>query len=270
MRSHILMLMLAMLPATTAAAQFAGKKPGDAPAADAKAVDGGEQGALAAGPTANAMFAAIDVDGDGVITKVELRKAIKALMTLDADKDGNITLAEASSGNSPNGAPIGPGGDAAQFVERMMQFDKNRDGMLTANEVPANMRPMLQNADKNNDNAIDQGELVAALANIGNQFPGALGGRGVDAQQVTGQFLQYDRNRDGRLTQNEVPPQAMQMLQGGDQNNDGAIDAGELQAVIAGLGDRARAWQAGAGPNGERMPGRGNAERARKRDKEEN
>ena len=44
----------------------------------------------------NPMFEAIDANGDGTINNVELRKAIAALRKLDADGDGNITLAEAT------------------------------------------------------------------------------------------------------------------------------------------------------------------------------
>jgi Ca2+-binding EF-hand superfamily protein len=210
------------------------------------------------GPPPNPMFTAIDADGDGVITKAELRKAIVALKKLDADKDGNITLAEAS----PMGGPVG---DPAQFVDRIMQHDKDGNG-LTPDEVPAPMQPMLQNADQNGDGVITRDELAANMEKMRNQFRGAPGsgpfpggprgfapGAGrprAEAEQITGQFLQYDRDGDGRLTANELPREAARMLQGGDQNNDGAIDAGELQAAIARMGGAARAWAAGREPGG--------------------
>jgi hypothetical protein len=38
------------------------------------------------------------------------------------------------------------------------------------------------------------------------------------------------------------------MLKGGDLNGDGAIDAGELQALAARMGDRMKAWGTGADP----------------------
>jgi Ca2+-binding EF-hand superfamily protein len=248
-----------MLPAAMAGAQLldetgkpaVGRAAGAGAKRDAKpqAAAGGAR--EAAQPRSNAMFAAIDANGDGVITKIELRKAIKALQTLDTDGDGSITLAEANVG----GGPVGPGGPDDPQIAALMANDLNGDGKLQPGEVPGNLLPMLQNADRNGDGAIDRQELSAAMANMRNRFGGGPGsgpwnGRGpiaggarnaVDADQITGQFLQNDHNGDGQLTADELSPQSARMLRGADQNNDGAIDAGELQAAIAKMGDRARA-----------------------------
>ena len=61
--------------------------------------------------------------------------------------------------------------------------------------------------------------------------------------------MQNDRNGDGKLSTDEVPPQAMNMLRGGDQNNDGAIDAAEMQIIMRRMGGRARALSGGLGPD---------------------
>ncbi len=287
MRSFLWAIGLAMWTTATAAAQLLDNgtdKPADKPVAGRPAADakrdgnaGRPLGGPAARPQPNAMFTAMDADGDGVISKVELRKAIKALKTLDTDNDGSITLAEASVG----GGPIGPGGPLGEDpqIAQLMANDKNRDGKLTANEVPNEMLPMLRGVDQNNDGEIIREELVAAMANMRNQFgggpggpwrggPGGVVGGARDAEQATGRFLQFDKNGDGRLTDDELPQDATRMLRGADRNNDGAIDAGELQAALAQLGDRARAFRAGGGPEGPR--GRGNDARARKRLGDEN
>jgi Ca2+-binding EF-hand superfamily protein len=147
-----------------------------------------------------------------------------------------------------------------------MANDKNKDGKLTPNEVPNNMLPMLQGVDQNGDGAIDRGELQAAWANRNQAAGGPWRGPGSpgagDAQQATGQFLRYDRNGDGRLTNDEVPPQAARALQGADRNNDNAIDAGELQAALAQQGGKARALRGGIDPDDVR--GRKNLVRDRK------
>ena len=57
---------------------------------------------------------------------------------------------------------------------------------------------------------------------------------------MMGQWLQWDRNGDGKLSPNEVPPQAAGMLRGGDQNNDGMIDPAELRLLIERNGERMR------------------------------
>ncbi len=268
MRSYFWALMLTMLPAATAAEQLLTKpdKPAEDRPADAKPAGAGDAAKRdAAGPPPNAMFTVIDADGDGVITKVELRKAIVALKTLDSDGDGKITLAEASAGAAPTGLL----GDASQFLDRLMQNDKDGDGKLSPEEVPPQMLPMLQNADKNGDRVLDRTELAAAAEEM-KQFrggPGAFGprGGGQGADPTTGRFLRHDRNGDGRLSLDEVPPQMRNMFQRQDDlNGDGALDAAELQVVIARMGGRARG--AGFNPDDARTPGRDIEARARKRE----
>jgi Ca2+-binding EF-hand superfamily protein len=73
-----------------------------------------------------------------------------------------------------------------------------------------------------------------------------------------GHFMQYDSNHDGVLSPNEVPPQARAMLRGADFNNDGVIDAKELQEFARKMGERMKAFNAGANPNGQGfVPGDG-------------
>jgi Ca2+-binding EF-hand superfamily protein len=264
MRTFFFAIGFVVLAAASAGAQLLGgpaNKAGDkaddkaaagGKAAGAKAAAGGKAAKDApAAPQSNAMFNAIDVNSDGVISKTELRKAIKALQALDADDDGSITLAEASVGGGPivPGAPLGMDPQIAQ----LMANDRNNDGKLTVDEVPRDLVPLLQGVDQNQDGALDRAELEGAMANMRNQFGGGpwrgpggnVAGAGNAQQQATGRFLQYDRNGDGRLTANELPQDASRMLQGADRNNDGAIDAGELQAAIAQQGGRARALRGG-------------------------
>jgi Ca2+-binding EF-hand superfamily protein len=278
MRSFILAIGFVTLLSATASAQLLGgppKKPADNP--DAKAVPGRPAGdakknvdakggaAAPAAPQQNAMFNVIDVNADGIISKTELRKAIKALQSLDADDDGNITLAEASIG----GGAVAPGGALGNNpqIAQLMANDLNKDGKLTVNEVPPQMAAMLGGVDQNGDNAIDEAELQNAMANMRNQPGGPWANQGGNvagtgnANEATGQFLRYDQNRDGKLTSGELPQQASRILQGADRNNDGSIDAGELQAALAQQGGRARALRGGVDVNDPR--GR-EAARARK------
>lgn len=210
-------------------------------------------GPNAGAPQGNALFAAMDADGDGVISKVELRKAIKALKTLDTDNDGSITLAEASVGAVPTAA-VGLAANAPQ-VARLMAMDRNKDNTLTANEVPPAMQQMLGAADQNGDGVITRDEIAAAVANSRNQFgagpwrgrPAAKAGGLNDAEQAMGQFLQHDKNNDGKLSEDELPQQMKRMMLA-DRNKDGQLDASEMQAALAQLGDRARPLRGGVDP----------------------
>ena len=253
---------------STASAQFANTPAakGDTPADPPKVVDPATPPVNAADPNAaqggaggSGIFAVLDTDGDGTISKVELRKAIVSLKKLDTDNDGTLTLAECGgdAANAGGGPVAGAANDATQWMDRIMSKDRNADGLLTPEELTENERQMLRNADLNGDGAIDRQEL-AAVGQGGGAQPGNLGGVNNGAtgagrrggnNEAMGRFFQMDRNGDGRLTSDEVPANSAAMLQGGDRNNDGAIDAGELQAISARMGDRMRAFGTGADPN---------------------
>ncbi len=296
------------LAASTATAQLLQTPDADKPAADKDKPAAGERPAGAGGPPdrrgpggpagagvqggagafrgpmgrmSNPLFEAIDTDSDGMITKVELRKAVAQLKKLDTDQDGNISLAEASSPVGPGG-PMGPGGPGGQFgdpnqmINALMQNDKNGDGKLTADELPGPMaQQMIQNGDKDGDGALSKEELTQAMQAMQNQFgngpggfqggqgnfpggPGAFqgGATGAGQRQMMGQWLQWDRNGDGMLSSGEVPSQAMGMLRGGDQNGDGMIDAGELRILIERNGERMRG-ALGRNQNGQNSAGQG-------------
>jgi Ca2+-binding EF-hand superfamily protein len=270
--------LLVLLLVSTASAQFANdpalkKPPETAPAKpDDKPADPpgipveppADLAAGAAGP--NAIFAALDTDGDGTISKLELRKAVASLKKLDANNDDKLTLAECGGGTAaPAGNPtaIAGNGAANPWIDHVMTKDRNNDGKLTPNELTNDEKQMLRNADLNNDGAIDRQEL-AAMGNNGGVPGGGYGGvSGVNGNPVAGRrgneamgrFLQYDRNRDGRLTADEVPQEAVGALQGADSNGDGAIDAAEMQAAIAKMGSRAKAFAGGVDPNAGGNPG---------------
>jgi Ca2+-binding EF-hand superfamily protein len=214
------------------------------------------------GAMSNLLFEAIDVDGDGMITKRELSRAAAQFKKLDTDGDGNISLAEVA----PQGMAMGPAmaggqfGDPNQMIASLMQNDKNGDGKLTADEIPGPMaQQMIQNGDKDGDGALSREELAQAMQGMQNgagnwpggpqggqgNFPGGQGafqGRGMGAgeRQMMGQWMQWDRNGDGMLGANEVPRQAAGMLRGGDLNNDGMISPAELKMLIERNGERMR------------------------------
>lgn len=146
----------------------------------------GDAGAAAPDP----LFALLDTDGDGAISAKELHKAVAALKECDANHDGSIAWDEIvaasgaasqmrlGQGNSSTGigaAGGGLGGEASQSFKRFMQYDKNHDGKLTVDEVPASMRDL----DQNGDGVIDAKELQMAVERAGGRMnPGMTRGPG--------------------------------------------------------------------------------------------
>ena len=211
------------------------------------------------GRRSNPLFSALDTDGDGSISKVELRKAVANLAKLDADGDGNITQEEAGGGGP--GGPGGPGfggpggamGDSAQMVNQIMTQDKNGDGRLTLDEVDERTARMLQRADQNNDQAIDRNELSTAIDQMrqrfggggfggpgGGGFGGPGGGRGGD--DATQRIMSLDKDGDGKISVDEAPEseQVRGMLRQADANGDGAVDASEIEQFSRRMGGRMR------------------------------
>ena len=285
MRVYLPILLFAILPLASAVGQPVGdpnnaignRPPQGRPGAP------GPQGFL--GPPPNVMFNAIDVDGDGTITKAELRRAVVQLRKLDTDGDGNITLAEVS----PPGGPGGPAGNPAQFVAQMMANDLNGDGQLSPNEVPDHLKPMLQNADLDNSGTISRQELTALAVNMRNQFPGGpgagpwndaagglrgqggVGNRAADPQRMTGQMMRNDRNNDGKLSADELPDNMRGMFKPADDlDGDGALDAAELRAAVERMGDQARGVRDRFNPDrGDPRDRRGGRNRTRDGDADE-
>jgi hypothetical protein len=146
------------------------------------------------GPPPNPIFAAIDADGDGVISKRELRKAVAVLRKLDRNQDGDITLEEANAplaqvgfggpgtsggfngGRSNFGGPAGfPGRDGVeqqQFSQQLLANDRNGDGKLSPDEVPTQLRGSLRGGDTNGDGVIDAQELQLITQRMSERFRG--------------------------------------------------------------------------------------------------
>src|SRR6187401_726710 len=121
----ILCLSIVCLFTTTAVAQFANKgalprnieKPADATQKKTATAEKGRAGkAPAADPAgadtdlADALLIAMDTDHDGVVTKIEMNKAMAALRKVHKDTKGNMTVPE-KAGADPNAA-VGGGADA--------------------------------------------------------------------------------------------------------------------------------------------------------------
>jgi len=185
--------------ATTAAAQFGkvgGTARNPAPPADATpkktANEKGHPGKAAAAAEqagadtdlADALLIAMDTDHDGVVTKIEMNKALAALRKVHKDNKGNMTVPDkaatdptaaqgADNGQGQGAVGLPAGGDQRNNNEAtawFMGYDKNGDGKLSPNEVPQQMRTGLQAADLNGDGFIDAREFQAFSRRMGDRM----------------------------------------------------------------------------------------------------
>jgi Ca2+-binding EF-hand superfamily protein len=159
---------------------------------------------------------ALDANGDGEISAKELENAAVALKKLDKNNDGKLTEDEirpnrpggdrggppgqggergaqrgerggppgqdgdrGSRGGPPSqsgerGGRGGSGSNAAEMVSRLLEFDENKDGKLSKNEVSERMQTIIQRADTNKDGFADKAELTK----MAESRMGGGGGRG--------------------------------------------------------------------------------------------
>ena len=126
--------------------------------------------------------------------------------------------------------------DAVEMVtQMMMSMDRNRDGMISANEVPAPLQSRLNGADANGDGVLNRQEQLAVIdrTKILSGKPYATG-IGLNAAI----FRQLDRNRDQTISRNEVPPSLQRLFRTLDSNQDGALDSEEQTAILAKVQNR--------------------------------
>lgn len=120
------------------------------------------------------ILAALDIDGNGILSSEEIEKASSSLRMLDRNLDGQLArdemfLSLPGQGNVPSGdgqsTEQQPKMDFQidELVERFFLGDDNRDGVLSGDEVPEKLRHHLLSGDADGDDALNRVELRRVL-----------------------------------------------------------------------------------------------------------
>jgi Ca2+-binding EF-hand superfamily protein len=143
--------------------------------------------------------------------------------------------------------PRGPDWIKLTPEEFLKRFDKNKDGVLTKDELPPGLARNFDRYDRNGDGKLDARE-VAQMLETAKRFAGDKpaprpGGDGPPAERrVADVFERMDTNKDGKISKEEAKNVIAQNFDRIDANKDGFIDKGELRRFVA------RNMAAGGGP----------------------
>lgn len=192
------------------------------------------------------MFSRFDQNADGFLAKDEAPEFMQQrfdqmLQRMDKDKDGKLSKAEFVEGagtfrrmrdGQPGGAEGGPRPPGAALF---LILDTDRDGKISKDEL-AKAAEHLAKLDKNSDGFITPDELPAGPP------PGALGGRArrgqADGAPPAGRgaefFSQFDKDGDKKLSKDEAPERLKTRFGELDKNSDGFLDATELAGARRG------------------------------------
>lgn len=196
-----------------------------------------------------------------------------------------LTLTSGSLMAQPPGGG-GRGGDSSELVTRMLNFDENKDGKLSKDELPERLQGMFARADKDEDGFLSKDEISADLGSRtggegagrggrgGEGGPGGgRGGRGGEGGPGGGRggeggpgggrggrggeggppamspiMAVLDTNKDGELSADEIKNAAIALMKL-DTNKNGKLDEAELRPE-PGPGGPGGRGAFGGGPGG--------------------
>jgi Ca2+-binding EF-hand superfamily protein len=139
--------------------------------------------------------------------------------------------------------------------EFLKQFDKNKDGLLTADELPPGLARAFERADLNGDGHLDVKEVTEMLKILKQRFasgtsepPPAM--KAEVERRVKEQLERLDTNKDGKISKDEAKGPLAENFDRLDLNKDGYLDKEELTRAMT----RFLAMQGGPGGGGPGSP----------------
>ena len=146
-----------------------------------------------------------------------MMQMMPVLVVLDADQDGVISKSEIKN--------------AAAALKKL---DKNGDGELDAEE----MRPTRPEGGRGRGGAQEGGPGGERGGPGGERGGpgGERGGRSAGAGGMMDRIMSQDKNKDGKLSKDEVDERMLPMFDRLDTNSDGSIEKSEVEAAAARMG----------------------------------
>lgn len=123
-----------------------------------------------------------------------------------------------------------PGG--FDLAERFRLLDKNKDGLITPSELP--QRLLFAQLDDDGNGEITLLEAGESLKAIGRKITDAFAKTEAGNRFIVRLFERLDGNKDGKLTDEEVPPNLRKNVAKGDLNRDGVLTRAELEKSLGG------------------------------------
>lgn len=160
---------------------------------------------------------ALDTNGDREISDEELQAATASLKKLDKNSDGKLTEEEMrpqfggdrggfGGFGFGGGGGRGPGGE--EMANRMMEYDTDKDGKISAAELPERMQGFMR-GDSDKDGALSRDEIVKASQSgggFGRGDGGRGGGRGGfgNPTEFVDRLMELDADKDEKLSREEL------------------------------------------------------------------
>lgn len=200
-----------------AAAALAGLMAGCGANANQSAAPAGPE---AAKPRAERVFARFDANGDGQITRDEMKaKAAERFAKMDANADGQVTRDERRAFRKAR--------RAERQERRFARIDANADGAVTLDELKTHMSKRAERRFARLD-ADANGTLSLAELQAGK---GHRGGKGRHGKRHEGRHGGRHGGRKGPITLQDLDARMMRMFDRADANADGVVtpdEAGKL------------------------------------------
>ncbi|AEP10521.1 EF-hand domain-containing protein [Micavibrio aeruginosavorus] len=116
-------------------------------------------------------------------------------------------------------------------VEDMKKFDKNKDGVLQAEELRESVATKFDAADINKDGVISEQERAASLDKFKSETGGAYGEALSRSQtnRIKNRYNNADKNNDGKISQEEYQAYMEKHQTNFDRDGDGVISKKEYR-----------------------------------------